>query len=71
MADSIQNALIKHKGIKHNSCIIWPHVDLDVTYTYDGDNLSVVEIVGLNFTKTITYTYSLAGKLTGKTVVIT
>jgi hypothetical protein len=61
---------VKHLGIKQNVVLPWPHVDLDVTYTYDGDNLTEVEITGLGYVKTITYTYA-DGKLTGKTVVIT
>ena len=57
-------------GRKHIDVLIWPHVDLDVTYTWDVDDLIQVEIVGLGKIKTITYTYA-AGKLTGKTIIIT
>lgn len=57
-------------GRKHDDVVVWPHVDLDVTYTWTGDDLTQVEIIGMGKTKTITYTYTL-GKLTGKTVVIT
>lgn len=61
---------IKIAGRVHDDVVVWPHLDLDVVYTWDGDNLTQVEITGLGFTKTITYTYTLT-KLTGKTVVIT
>ena len=61
---------IKHLGRVHGSVVVWPHLDIDVVYTYDGDDLKTVEITGFGKTKTITYTYA-DGKLTGKTVVIT
>lgn len=71
MADEVVNSHIKHKGIKHNSVIPWPHTDIDVTYTYNLDGtIASAELTFLGFTKTITYTYT-DGKLTGKTTVIT
>jgi hypothetical protein len=62
---------IKHLGRTHHSVVVWPHLDIDVVYTYDVDgNLSTVEITAFGKVKTITYTYT-EGKLTGQTVVIT
>ncbi len=61
---------IRISGRVHDDVVVWPHLDLDVIYTWAGDNLIQVEITGLGYTKTITYTYTLT-KLTGKTVVIT
>jgi hypothetical protein len=61
---------IKVDGRKHMDVLVWPHVDLDAVYTWDGDNLSHVEITGLGMVKTIVYSYDGGGKLIGKSVVI-
>jgi hypothetical protein len=63
---------IRHNGLDHQDVLVWPHVDLDYTVTYDlSGNISTIEIVGLGYTKTLTMTYDGSNNLLTITTVIT